>query len=172
MYINSTFQEGSLLLSKMAMFTSEITKVLERNPTTAPLFIGCFAADRIPEAIGRYPHCMVVNLDRAANRGSHWIAIFRPNATRVEYYDSLGVWPPPSEPIRLYLSRAAERIAYNPIALQAWNAQSCGKHVIFFLHHRCSGVGMDAIIARLAVAKSPDRVVSDFIRDKIFEEYK
>jgi hypothetical protein len=103
MYINSTFQEGSLLLSKMAMFTSEITKVLERNPTTAPLFIGCFAADRIPTSIGRYPHCMVVNLDRAANRGSHWIAIFRPTA---------------------------------------------------------------------AVAKSPDRVVSDFIRDKIFDEYK
>jgi hypothetical protein len=153
----------------MAMFTSEIQKVLERNSITSPYYIGCFAADRIPSSIGRFPHCMVVNLDGAAAEGSHWIAIFRPSATCVEYYDSLGVWPPPSLSIRTYLWAAGERIVYNPIALQGWNAQSCGKHVIYFLYHRCVGESMDTIIGRLASFKSPDRAVGDFVREKIFE---
>jgi hypothetical protein len=158
----------------MAMYTSEINKVLERNPVTAPFYIGCFPADRIPASIHQFPHCMVVNLDRAVAEGSHWVAIFRPSASRVEYYDSLGVWPPLSAPIREYLSQAgAEKIAYNPIGLQALSSECCGKHAIFFLHHRCSGLSMDEIIARLAAIKSPDRAVGAFIRDKIFGgEYK
>ena len=153
---------------KMAMLTSEIDKVLRRLAQVAPIYIGCFPADGIPSPV-IFPHCMVVNLDPSWAVGSHWIALYRSHPNRIEYYDSLGIWPPQSQQIAEYLAKV-ERIYYSRLPLQSVYSSTCGKHVIFFLYHRCNGASMEEIIGLLHSANNPDLMVNEFARAKIFAQ--
>lgn len=149
------------------MNTDQINKILNRSPTTHNTYIGCFASDQIP-ATGmhrNFPYCMVVNVDPASLGGSHWIALFLNSANNLEYYDSTGVWPPPSSHIRQFLlSDGFSRVRINRLPLQAENARTCGKHVIFFIHHRCLGIPFTKIVEFLCNGKrSPDAIVNEFV---------
>jgi hypothetical protein len=150
------------------MKTSDIDRILRRNLVTAPFYLGCFAADRIPISPPHYPHCMVVNTDPGWAKGAHWVSIYCLSPTHVEYFDSLGIWAPPSEPICTFLSRFQwVRFVSRPV--QSPYTDTCGKHAIFFLYHRCSGVPMERIISRMLLGKhSADSAVTEFVREKIF----
>jgi hypothetical protein len=64
------------------MKTSDIDRILRRNLVTAPFYLGCFAADRIPISPPHYPHCMVVNTDPGWAKGAHWVSIYLPSLQR------------------------------------------------------------------------------------------
>ncbi|KAL3108789.1 hypothetical protein niasHT_019276 [Heterodera trifolii] len=95
--------------------------------------------DQIPAgAIVKFPHCMVVNLDPSTSHGSHWVGIYCASPLHLEYYDSLGLWPPPS----VHISA---------------NSSACGRHVIFFLYCRCVGKTFEKIVRFLHYGKvQPD----------------
>ncbi|KAL3082378.1 hypothetical protein niasHT_001639 [Heterodera trifolii] len=79
-------------------------------------------SDQIPAgAIVKFPHCMVVNLDPSTSHGSHWVGIYCASPLHLEYYDSLGLWPPPSVHIVNHLSRY-KQIQYNSLPLQSANS--------------------------------------------------
>ncbi|KAL3105900.1 hypothetical protein niasHT_028344 [Heterodera trifolii] len=79
-------------------------------------------SDQIPAvAIAKFPHCMVVNLDPSTSRGSHWVCFYCASPLRLEYYDSLGMWPPPCVHIVNHLSRY-KQIQYNSLPLQSANS--------------------------------------------------
>ncbi|KAL3121669.1 hypothetical protein niasHT_006175 [Heterodera trifolii] len=79
-------------------------------------------SDQIPAgAIVKFPHCMVVNLDPSTSHGSHWVCIYCASPLQLEYYDSLGMWPPPSVHIVNHLSRY-KQIQYNSLPLQSANS--------------------------------------------------
>ncbi|KAL3080679.1 hypothetical protein niasHT_039566 [Heterodera trifolii] len=96
-------------------------------------------SDQIPAgAIVKFPHCMVVNLDPSTSHGSHWVCIYCASPLHLEYYDSLGMWPPPS----VHISA---------------NSSACGRHVIFFLYCRCVGMAFEKIVSFLHFGKQqPD----------------
>ncbi|KAL3109923.1 hypothetical protein niasHT_016539 [Heterodera trifolii] len=96
-------------------------------------------SDQIPAvAIAKFPHCMVVNLDPSTSHGSHWVCIYCASPLHLEYYDSLGMWPPPS----VHISA---------------NSSACGRHVIFFLYCRCVGMTFEKIVSFLHFGKQqPD----------------
>jgi len=148
------------------MNTLQINKILHRNDITKDYYIGCFASNSIPVSINFTPFCMVVNLDPSSGAGSHWIGIFCENLTNIDYYDSLGIWPPISPYIRDYLCNF-ERVRFNTIQVQNSLKPTCGKHVIFFLFQRCKGFSMNKIIQFLKTVKADD-FVSEFIKNKIF----
>ncbi|KAL3093266.1 hypothetical protein niasHS_005161 [Heterodera schachtii] len=78
--------------------------------------------DQIPAvAIAKFPHCMVVNLDPSTSHGSHWVCIYCASPLHLEYYDSLGMWPPPSAHIVDHLSHY-KQIQYNSLPLQSANS--------------------------------------------------
>ncbi|KAL3079413.1 hypothetical protein niasHS_013059 [Heterodera schachtii] len=78
--------------------------------------------DQIPAvAIAKFPHCMVVNLDPSTSHGSHWVCIYCASPLHLEYYDSLGMWPPPSAHIVDHLSHY-KQIQYNSFPLQSANS--------------------------------------------------
>ncbi|KAL3084300.1 hypothetical protein niasHS_009788 [Heterodera schachtii] len=79
-------------------------------------------SDQIPAgAIVKFPHCMVVNLDPSTSRGSHWVCFYCASPLHLEYYDSLGMWPPPCVHIVNHLSRY-KQIQYNSLPLQSANS--------------------------------------------------
>ncbi|KAL3113850.1 hypothetical protein niasHT_011525 [Heterodera trifolii] len=139
------------------MNTLEIDKTLAKNNVTRHYYIGCFAADQIPAvAIAKFPHCMVVNLHPSTSHGSHWVCIYCASPLHLEYYDSLGMWPPPSVHIVNHLSRY-KQIQYNSLPLQSANSSTCGRHVIFFLYCRCVGMTFEKIVNFLHFGKQqPD----------------
>ncbi|KAL3078404.1 hypothetical protein niasHT_037638 [Heterodera trifolii] len=114
-------------------------------------------SDQIPVgAIVKFPHCMVVNLDPSTSHGSHWVGIYCASPLHLEYYDSLGMWPPPSAHIVDHLSRY-KQIQYSSIPLQSPNSSACGRHVIFFLYCRCVGMTFEKIVSFLHFGKQqPD----------------
>ncbi|KAL3099298.1 hypothetical protein niasHT_022442 [Heterodera trifolii] len=80
------------------MNTLEIDNSLANNSVTRYAYVGCFAADKIPtNHIAVYPHCMVLNVDPSTSRGSHWVSLYCLSPMHIEYYDSLGIWPPLTE---------------------------------------------------------------------------
>ncbi|KAL3102520.1 hypothetical protein niasHT_020136 [Heterodera trifolii] len=114
-------------------------------------------SDQIPAgAIVKFPHCMVVNLDPSTSRGSHWVCFYCASPLHLEYYDSLGMWPPPCVHIVNHLSRY-KQIQYNSLPLQSANSSACGRHVIFFLYCRCVGMTFEKIVSFLHFGKhQPD----------------
>lgn len=153
------------------MNTLEINKVLATNTVTSQAYIGCFPADQIPTSAHRYPHCMVVNMDPSGFRGSHWVSLYSPSPNQMEYYDPLGIWPPPSPYLTKHLSGYAH-LKYNTLPLQSSHSRACGRHAIFFLYSRCSDVPFEKIVNLLQSAKtSPDIIVNQFIRNVLFHKH-
>lgn len=154
------------------MNTLEINKILSRNSVTTAIYLGCFPSDQLPQGgTQKYPYCMVVNVDPSDLNGSHWVAIYCHSPHNVEYYDSLGDWPPLSDHISRYLSTFS-RVRYNSMPLQSSYARSCGRHVIFFLYNRCAGKSFEQIVhfLRYGTKATPDRVVNHFVRERIFDD--
>lgn len=145
------------------MDSNEIDKLLRHHQMTRRYYIGCFGSDQIPTSSVNYPHCMVVNTDRAGMIGEHWIAVFVVDAQRAEYYDSFGQWPP-VENIDNYLAHF-KYIENNHHAFQSQYSGSCGRHAIYFLIRRCSGMRFSEIMHHLKQCKStPDSIVCAYVR--------
>lgn len=153
------------------MNTLQIDKMLRRSPTTRGTYRGCFAADKIPsDHNGKYPQHMVVNMDTSNSYGSHWVAIYVCSPDEVEYYDSLGDWPPPSAYIQRFLAHFAH-CKYNKWQWQSERSSACGKHAIYFLLRRCAGLSFEEIMRNFTRCKQKaDRIVTAFVRTRIFNE--
>ena len=72
-----------------AMSNHEISCALSKYPS----FIGVFPADINPlPRIRSFPACYIMNTkDRTKRVGGHWLAFYLPNATSLEFFDSLGI---------------------------------------------------------------------------------
>ena len=155
------------------MFSHSIAKLLSRNPKTSSYFTGCYPADMIPPKTHHsYPYCMVVNMDCSGWEGSHWVSIFVESKNNVEYYDSLGDWPPPSPYIENFLAQFPSA-GYSKEQVQSAQSSSCGRHAIYFLSHRCSGIftSLDAMLTHFRRCRSnPDIIVNAFVRNLINEQ--
>ena len=119
-----------------------------------------------PKSHHRYPYCMIVNLDCSGWEGSHWVAIFVESQRSVEYYDSLGDWPPISPYIIAFLEQF-DNIEYNREQIQSTQSSNCGRHAIYFLIHRCSGV--IRCVSEMSMhfkyhKRNPDLIVNSFVR--------
>jgi len=117
----------------------------EPPPTTTRTktnFLGCFAADKLPDPPTIYPAALVVNVDSSVLPGSHWIGLFLPAIYVVEYFDSLGctfyVHPLFVHYIRTVLR--ARVIRQNMNLIQPPEGESCGIFCAYFLLRRHQGI--------------------------------
>ena len=120
------------------MNSIQLSQVLKRNWFTRPWFKGVFSADQL-RSFHTYPHCFVANTDVSAEPGKHWVAFYIQNPTTVEYFDSLGEWPPRSKHLFDYIRLNYENIMYNNKKIQASYEDACGPYSIYFLVNRCGG---------------------------------
>lgn len=100
-----------------------------------PGFLGVFAADRLPEKIGRlHKESLIVNYDDAGEPGSHWCAIIFTRGGAARWFDSFGAPPDGEDTIlnrkttfRDYLARHARGWTYNTLDLQCLAENTCGE---------------------------------------------
>ncbi|KAL3109570.1 hypothetical protein niasHT_011208 [Heterodera trifolii] len=105
------------------LLSKEVSEILiEIRTNSGSLMPFQYGTYQIPTgAIVKFPHCMVVNLDPSTSRGSHWVCFYCASPLHLEYYDSLGMWPPPCVHIVNHLSRY-KQIQYNSLPLQSPNS--------------------------------------------------
>ena len=150
-----------LLPSFTEMDTLQIEKILRHNRITRKYFIGCFAADKIPKEIQRYPCSMVVNLEKASQNGSHWIAFFIINPEKILIFDSL-LLPEIPTLIKKFISKFPNRVMNN-VPLQNPLLPTCGQHCISFIYFISCGYTYKKFLSLLLNYQNPDEFVFTFI---------
>ena len=163
------------------MDSKQIEKILWANKWTNPSFIGCFAADEIPKAFYKYPCSIIINLDTKNKPGSHWVAAYIQNPSKIYYFDSLGslncLYPPflepspycitgPNYPIYQFLNRFQSR-TLNKMIYQSVFAKNCADYCIYFIHSMCIGIPFDKIVTILDNQNDPNTFVSHFVYNMI-----
>ncbi|KAL3122353.1 hypothetical protein niasHT_004002 [Heterodera trifolii] len=152
---DQVIEEQFFAIQYHKLLSKEVSEILiEIRTNSGSLMPFQYGTYQIPTgAIVKFPHCMVVNLDPSTSRGSHWVCFYCASPLHLEYYDSLGMWPPPSVLIVNHLSRY-KQIQYSSLPLQSPNSSACGRHVIFFLYCRCVGMTFEKIVAFCALESS------------------
>ena len=143
------------------MDTLQIDKILMNNRITRRYFIGCFASDKIPQEIRKYPCSMVVNLEKSSQSGSHWIAFFIINPEKIFIFDSL-LLPEFSTLIKNFISKFSNRYINN-VSLQNPLLPTCGQHCITFIYFISSGYTYKKFLSLLLNYSNPDEFVFNFI---------
>ena len=98
-----------------------------------PKFNGVYSRDNIPKTIKS--GAFVINLDKYADVGTHWIALYLKNK-EVIYFHSFGVEHVPKETKRFI---GHETIKTNTFRIQADNSIICGYFCIGFINFKFAG---------------------------------
>ena len=109
-----------------ALSTTDIIQHLQQHPS----FGGCFPLDKIPP-ITHYPCSIVVNTEKAGEKGEHWVALFMERGLCC-YFDSLG-FPILEKELCQYLQRTYTSVIYNKTPIQDWSSELCGYFCILFV---------------------------------------
>ena len=109
-----------------ALSTTDIIQHLQQHPS----FGGCFPLDKIPP-ITHYPCSIVVNTEKAGEKGEHWVALFMERGLCC-YFDSLG-FPILEKELCQYLQRTYTSVIYNKTTIQDWSSELCGYFCILFV---------------------------------------
>ena len=107
-------------------------------------WLGAFARDQIPELKHeRRPFALIINTDVAADKGKHWLALFKPrDSSKIEMFDSFGLDP------KLYsLDQSLScSISFSTRTIQDISTKVCGHYAILFIYLRSRGRSFDYTI--------------------------
>jgi hypothetical protein len=111
----------------------ELASIIKRIPKIKK-FHGVFSIDTIPEIRSG---CMIVNLDPASSRGSHWVGLFVNGSA--SYFDTFSR----KAPIEVSSKFKVTEKLRKPV--QPLFSTLCGFYCILFLYLKSSNYKMDAI---------------------------
>lgn len=101
------------------------------DPLIRVRFGGVYASDELPKQRNEYCS-FIVNLDKRALPGSHWVAIyFRKNICY--YFCSYGS-PPSRGGISRFITRNSTIVEYNKNTYQDKDTNTCGLYALYFLY--------------------------------------
>ena len=115
------------------MISSEVAAYFEKNPSVNKHFMGVYSIDTLPNFIP-VKKCLVVNLSKSYEIGSHWISLIRPHHKQIEIFDSLGTDMNKLTPYLHFNSKI--QIEYNMEPFQKSSSSSCGYFAVTFLYER------------------------------------
>jgi len=142
------------------MDSKQIEKILRAIPASKRYFIGVFSSDTLPLNIKIYPCSLICNTDKQGKPGTHWQAMFIPNAHTCEFFDSFANQP--KGEIKTFVNKYPN-IIINEKPLQLQIETSCGPHVLFFIIKRSMGNSFKSIIKTLSQFKYKDAFVKLYI---------
>ena len=144
-------------------------KILEIVNKCAPLkkiFRGVYARDTLPRRLRSNKHssAYIINLDKRAGYGTHWIAVYIPRRKDyIEYFDSTGEIPYYDTLLRFVSKR--KHYIYNNLRLQSYMSTTCGQYCLFYLCSRVHGLKPVEI---LSLFKADDFIFNDhFVNNAI-----
>ena len=115
--------------------SSQINRIMEKDPYAGPRYGGTFAVDQLPAAL-RTRTGYIVNTAPSNHSGIHWIAVYCGD-TMDEYFCSYGSDPPPE------VVQALKRGFKHTHGITQGSSDLCGYYCILYLFVRCRGVSLE-----------------------------
>ena len=130
-------------MERVALTTSQINYLANKDPILAPFFCGALASDELPSNPKRgKPKGYVVNTEPRNKSGHHWIAIWTENNV-CEIMDSFALpldhYKLDATPLAEWVNRHWKYVVTNGQALQALPNQTCGHYALFYLKTKARG---------------------------------
>jgi hypothetical protein len=102
----------------------------------------------------------VINESSSRFLGSHWVAVFSPNRSKIIYFDSYA-----DEPNKFILEflKKFKNIQSNKKILQNPFSSVCGQHCIFFIFMMSNNYSLIEIVKTLNKSYFPDLFVNFFV---------
>ena len=159
------------------MDSKQIEKLLWANKWTQKGFLGCFAADQIPKTITKFPASLIINLDTKNRPGTHWVAAYIENSSKVYYFDSFGalncLYPShkkpdpycltgPNSTIYDFLQRF-DSVTTNKFIYQSIYENNCAHYCIYVIHAMSIGIPFSKIVNLLDNHHDPNNFVTQFV---------
>ena len=92
--------------------------------------------DTLPNGSPKLRETGIVNLDRGAGPGTHWVA-YAVRDHLVIYFDSFGNLKPPNSLVTYFSRGKHKRILYNYDSVQTFDTVICGHMCLDFLAKIC-----------------------------------
>ena len=112
------------------MLESTIEEVLNKDPITSKIFLGCFASNELPLK-PKYPSCFVVNTKPRNHPGEHWVAINYDSSGSCFFFDSFAQTPSKYN-FESYIKSTSTAFSYNKKRLQGLS-NFCGLYCLLYL---------------------------------------
>lgn len=123
----------------------QLEYIMRADPHTSPMFEGIFACDTLPRYLSNKPALLIVNVDRIAQKGSHWQAVHVDRNGKGEFFDSYGL-PPFVPHHKQFLNRVCKSWTYNSSVLQTLNSTVCGHYCLLYLIHKAHGYSLSDML--------------------------
>ena len=156
----------SRVMYNKELSTDEIDEILSNNPITDKFYMGCFPSNKLPKC-EHFPCSMVINFDDSTKPGTHWVAIYAPDETEVNYFDSFGGGETDIENINQYLQDNFRLVTNRSKVVQSKRSKVCGYYAIFFIYLSSKGIPFKRIERLLLQEKKPDALVYKYVNSKI-----
>lgn len=121
------------------MQTSDFNVFVDKFPFLKDHFLGVFALNTIPTRM-KAKSCLIFNLDKSNEEGSHWLALIHTKKNYYELFDSLGV---KIEQIRPFLKFSKPILLYNTGVFQSSSTSTCGLYSLYYIVHRMMNINED-----------------------------
>ena len=144
--------------------TTQIEKRAHLDGMLSTIWLGVFPADRLPSRITQYPRGLVANTDPSTQPGMHWVAMYFPDASTSEFFDSYGFPPSFYSPHFEKLLGKFPTQKRNTNDLQSLTSNVCGYYALNYVYQRNRGKTMNQIVSDPTLNdKSVKRKVNRFL---------
>jgi hypothetical protein len=128
---------------------ARIMNLLSRDSSTKNLFFGFLSPDTSIN-IEHFPALVIINTDEITGRGEHWCVAFYRNRNVCEFFDPLG-FSPNNKNLGYNLvpnlfENCLKKIEFNKKQVQAFDAETCGHHCVYFSFLRANNIPMLTIL--------------------------
>ena len=155
------------------LYTNTINDLLVSDDYTRSISEGTFACDELKNiVIGDFPRCIVVNLDRSDQPGSHWVGLYFVSPSEVEFFDSYGRELKKYSDIDLFVRsnvRGKKSIIENRCILQGDDTNVCGQWTVQFLWLRSRGLILEDFLSIFDDRKSG--YYDNYINESVIIQY-
>lgn len=128
----------------------KIIELLSTNSSTKKIFSGFLSPDTSIDIVN-FPALVIINTDKITGVGEHWCVAFHKDKNICEYFDPFG-FPPNNNSLGYNLvpnlfRNCVKKIQYSKKQVQAFDAETCGHHCIYFSFLRANKIPMKTILA-------------------------
>jgi hypothetical protein len=134
------------------MNSLQIKDAVMTNIEISRYFCGVHASDQIPKML-KPPISMIINLDPAYLKGSHWVSLCIGREGEGVYMDSFG--RPPNE--NFIIQQYCNKWHFNSKQIQPKESLLCGEYCLYFIYWWSRGMRGRDILAKF----SPDLYYND-----------
>ena len=117
------------------MNTEQLSKLIRNSKCLNETLIDITAINVLPTVrIRPFPQLYIINTDPFPNPGKHWVCVVFYNASKADYFASLGKHPEAySRNLkRFIIENSSNKCTFIPKQIQSNSSDICGLYVVFF----------------------------------------